>query len=73
MYIVKERKVQKMTYTDEIIATLRTPVDYTPLIKKADEIKAKLDAIKAAIDAGDVSPENINEMCKLAFELGKLN
>lgn len=72
MYIVKERKVQKMTYTDEIIATLRTPVDYTPLIKKADEIKAKLDAIKAAIDAGDASPENINEMCKLAFELGKL-
>lgn len=62
-----------MTYTDEIIATLRTPVDYTPLIKKADEIKAKLDAIKAAIDAGDASPENINEMCKLAFELGKLN
>lgn len=39
-----------MTYTDEIIAILRTPIDYIPLIEKADEIKAKLDAIKAAID-----------------------
>jgi hypothetical protein len=37
-----------------------------------NEILERLNEVKAAIDKGDATPENINEMCRLAFELGKL-
>lgn len=37
-----------------------------------NEIIERLNEVKAAIDKGEVTPENINEMCRLAFELGKL-
>ena len=37
-----------------------------------NEIIERLNEVKAAIDKGDATPENINEMCRLAFELGKL-
>ena len=39
-----------MTNIDEILNALRTPVDFTPLIEKADAIKAKLDAIGEELD-----------------------
>lgn len=48
----------------------RKPKRYKKMTK--NEIIEKLNEVKAAIEKGDASPENINEMCKLAFELGKL-
>lgn len=65
MYIVKERKVIKMTNTElnELITILRTPIDFAPLRAKADAIKADLDRIGAELDKLDDDLEEIKTSC----------
>ena len=52
VYSKGKEGTKKMTNTElnELLNTLRTPIDFTPLRAKADAIKADLDRIGKALD-----------------------
>ena len=52
------------TELNELIAILRTPINFAPLLAKADSIKADLDRIGSELDKLDSNLEEIEASCK---------